>query len=188
MILANSTWGGLLDACGVPGIYRSQQTGRVRMSTQALPHEAIGVAQYAWCTSPLRRYVDLVNQWHLICAIEHGISAPLVAPFKPRDADLFAIIGAFDAQYAIWNEHQSNMERYWCLRWLKQQRIERSEATVLKDDLIRIAATPLVTRLSGMPTLERGTPVQIDILGADELSLELDCRYVSHVSETPAQS
>lgn len=188
MILANSTWGGLLDACGVPGIYRSQQTGRVRMSTQALPHEAIGVAQYAWCTSPLRRYVDLVNQWQLICAIEHGVSAPLVAPFKPRDADLFAIIGAFDAQYAIWNEHQSNMERYWCLRWLKQQRIERSEATVLKDDLIRIAATPLVTRLSGMPTLERGTPVQIDILGADELSLELDCRYVSHVSETPAQS
>jgi exoribonuclease-2 len=86
MILANSTWGGLLASCGLPGIYRSQQMGRVRMSTQALPHEAIGVPQYAWCTSPLRRYVDLVNQWQLIAAIEHGVSAPLVAPFKPRDA------------------------------------------------------------------------------------------------------
>ena len=188
MILANSTWGGLLDRCGVPGIYRSQQTGRVRMSTQALPHEAIGVAQYAWCTSPLRRYVDLVNQWQLISAIEHGVSAPLVAPFKPRDADLFAIIGAFDAQYAIWNEHQTNMERYWCLRWIKQHGIKHTEATVLRDDLIRIASTPLVTRISGMPALERGTLVQIDVLGTDELSLELDCKYVSHASEPSDQN
>ncbi|MGY0523070.1 RNB domain-containing ribonuclease, partial [Pseudomonas aeruginosa] len=84
--------------------------GRVRMSTQALPHEAIGVPQYAWSTSPLRRYVDLVNQWQLIAAVEHGVSARLVAPFKPRDADLFAIIGAFDAQYATWAEFQSAME------------------------------------------------------------------------------
>ena len=188
MILANSTWGGLLDRCGVPGIYRSQQTGRVRMSTQALPHEAIGVAQYAWCTSPLRRYVDLVNQWQLISAIEHGVSAPLVAPFKPRDADLFAIIGAFDAQYAIWNEHQTNMERYWCLRWIKQHGIKHTEATVLRDDLIRIASTPLVTRISGMPALERGTLVQIDVLGTDELRLELDCKYVSHASEPSDQN
>lgn len=58
MILANNLWGGLLHQHGVPGIYRSQQAGRVRMSTQALPHEAIGVPQYAWSTSPLRRYVD----------------------------------------------------------------------------------------------------------------------------------
>ena len=56
--LANNLWGGLLHQHGVPGIYRSQQAGRVRMSTQALPHEAIGVPQYAWSTSPLRRYVD----------------------------------------------------------------------------------------------------------------------------------
>ena len=80
MILANNLWGGLLHQHGVPGIYRSQQAGRVRMSTQALPHEAIGVPQYAWSTSPLRRYVDLVNQWQLIAAVEHGVSARLVAP------------------------------------------------------------------------------------------------------------
>ena len=84
MILANNLWGGLLHQHGVPGIYRSQQAGRVRMSTQALPHEAIGVPQYAWSTSPLRRYVDLVNQWQLIAAVEHGVSARLVAPFAAR--------------------------------------------------------------------------------------------------------
>lgn len=178
MILANNMWGGLLNQHGVPGIYRSQQMGRVRMSTQALPHEAIGVPQYAWCTSPLRRYVDLVNQWQLIAAVEHGVSARLVAPFKPRDADLFAIIGAFDAQYAAWNEFQNTMERYWCLRWLQQQGIKRVVAHVLRDDLVRLSNAPLVTRVGGLPELERGAAVELDILGFDELALELDCRYV----------
>lgn len=178
MILANNVWGGLLNQHGVPGIYRSQQMGRVRMSTQALPHEAIGVPQYAWCTSPLRRYVDLVNQWQLIAAVEHGVSARLVAPFKPRDADLFAIIGAFDAQYAAWNDFQNNIERYWCLRWLQQQGITRVVANVLRDDLVRLSNAPLVTRVGGMPELERGTAVELDILGFDELALELDCRYL----------
>lgn len=178
MILANNLWGGLLHQHGVPGIYRSQQAGRVRMSTQALPHEAIGVPQYAWSTSPLRRYVDLVNQWQLIAAVEHGVSARLVAPIKPKDADLFAIIGAFDAQYAAWADFQNAMERYWCLRWLRQQNISRSVAHVLRDDLVRLGNAPFVTRVGGLPELERGAPVEIDIMGMDELSLELDCRYL----------
>lgn len=178
MILANNLWGGLLAQHGVPGIYRSQQAGRVRMSTQALPHEAIGVPQYAWSTSPLRRYVDLVNQWQLIAAVDNGVSARLVAPFKPKDADLFAIIGAFDAQYAAWAEFQGNMERYWCLRWLAQHGVERATANVLRDDLVRLANVPLVTRVGGLPELERGTAVEIGILGRDELALELDCRYL----------
>jgi len=177
MILANSTWGGQLAQHGVPGIYRSQQAGRARMSTHALPHEAIGVPQYVWSTSPLRRYVDLVNQWQIIAVAQHGVSARLAAPFKPKDADLFAIIGAFDAQYAAWHDFQNAMERYWCLRWLKQQGITRTRAHVLRDDLVRLAVAPLVVRVGGLPELERGCEVELDILGMDELSLELSCRY-----------
>lgn len=182
MILANNLWGGLLAEYGLPGIYRSQQAGRVRMSTQALPHEAIGVPQYAWCTSPLRRYVDLVNQWQLIAAVEHGVSARLVAPFKPRDPDLFAIIGAFDAQYAAWSDFQNSMERYWCLRWLQQQGITRTTAHVLRDDLVRFAHAPLVARVGGMPALLRGTEVELEILGVDEFALEPDLRFISHAA------
>jgi exoribonuclease-2 len=33
-----------------------------------------------------------------------------------------------------------------------------------------------------MAELERGTAVELDILGMDELSLELDCRYVGEIS------
>ena len=187
MILANSTWGGLLASHGVPGIYRSQQTGRVRMSTQALPHEAIGVPHYAWCTSPLRRYVDLVNQWQLIAAIEHGVSAPLVAPFKPRDADLFAIIGGFESQYVAWHDFQNSMERYWCLRWLKQQQITECEATVLKEELVRLNNAPMIIRLPTLPDIERGRVVKLQIISIDELTLELDCRYVSSVDVEPPE-
>lgn len=181
MILANSTWGGLLATHGLPGIYRSQQTGRVRMSTHALPHEAIGVPQYAWCTSPLRRYVDLVNQWQLIAAIEHGVSAPLVAPFKPRDADLFAIIGGFESQYVAWHDFQNNMERFWCMRWLQQQQISECEATVLKEDLVRLSHAPLIVRLGGMPALDRGQRIKLKINSFDELALEMDCQFIESI-------
>ncbi|NYT63452.1 RNB domain-containing ribonuclease [Alcaligenaceae bacterium] len=182
MILANNIWGGLLAQHGVPGIYRSQQAGRVRMSTHALPHEAIGVPQYAWSTSPLRRYVDLVNQWQLLAAVEHGVSARLVAPFKPKDADLFAIIGAFEAQYMVWGDFQSTMERYWCLRWLQQQGMHTVQASVLRDDLVRLDCAPFVTRIPGLPEFERGQIITLDILGYDELGLELDCRLRETVS------
>ena len=87
MILANSTWGGWLHELGVPGIYRSQASMapgvKVRMGTKAAPHAGLGVKSYAWSTSPLRRYTDLVNQWQIIAGARHGRTAALAAPFKP---------------------------------------------------------------------------------------------------------
>ncbi len=186
MILANSEWGALLSESGVPGIYRTQQAGRVRMSTAAGPHEAMGVAQYAWHTSPLRRYVDLINQWQLIAAADHGVSARLVAPFKPRDADLFAIIGAFESKYSAYNDFQQAMERYWCLRWLKQEGIARPEAVVLRDDLVRLKDAPFVFRAGGLPQLERGQHVLLEIIAIDELDLGLEARFIDVVQTMDA--
>jgi len=184
MILANSQWGGMLARHGVPGIYRSQQGGRVRMSTQALPHEAIAVPQYIWATSPLRRYVDLINQGQIIAAAEHGVSARLAAPFRPKDADLYAIIGAFDSQYALWGEFQSSMERYWCIRWMQQQGLREVRACVLRENLVRLTCAPFVTRINGLPELDRGSEITLDILGYDELALDIECRLRSFASST----
>jgi len=181
MILANNLWGGLLSSCGVPGIYRSQQMGRVRMGTAAAPHDSIGVPQYAWCTSPLRRYVDLVNQGQLIAAIEHGVSARLVAPFKPREADLYAVISAFEAKYGAYADFQQAMERFWCLRWVKQQGLRRIEAVVLREDLVRLKDAPFYTRVGTLPELERGRHVLLEVMGDDELDLSLDCRFLDVV-------
>jgi exoribonuclease-2 len=131
MIFANSTWGKLMHDCGVPGIYRTQGAGaggwaakmQVRMVTHAAPHQGLGVDQYAWSTSPLRRYTDLVNQWQILACAEKGVTAPLVAPFKPRDANLFAIVSAFDAAYAAYNEHQQTWSATGaCAGWASRMR------------------------------------------------------------------
>lgn len=185
MIMANSLWGGLLVQLGLPGIYRSQQAMRTRMSTHAAPHESIGVPQYIWSTSPLRRYVDLVNQWQILAAAQHGVSARLVAPFKPKDADLYAIIGAFDSQYTAWSDFQYTIERYWVLRWLQQQDIHQVEATFIKEDLVRFNNCPLTTRVGGLGTLERGQQLRLEICQIDELQLEVSCRLLE-VLDPPA--
>ena len=46
-----------------------QTTGKVRLSVHPEAHEGLGVSCYAWMTSPLRRYVDLLNQWQLVAAV-----------------------------------------------------------------------------------------------------------------------
>jgi Exoribonuclease R len=110
-IVANSTWGSWMAELGVPGIYRSQASMapgvKVRMGTKALPHAGIGVKSYSWATSPLRRYVDLVNQWQIIACVRNGKTAALAAPFKPKDAELFSIISSFDAAYSAYNGYQA---------------------------------------------------------------------------------
>jgi exoribonuclease-2 len=193
MIFANSTWGKLLHDSGVPGIYRSQGPGaggwnakiQVRMVTHAAPHQGLGVDQYAWSTSPLRRYTDLVNQWQILACAEHGVTAPLVAPFKPRDATLFSIVSAFDAAYAAYNDFQQNMERYWCLRWLGQENARQVDAVVLKDEVLRLVEIPLVIRLPGMPQVARGAQVRLDIVRWDELDLSLEARLLEVAEPTP---
>lgn len=196
MIFANSTWGKLLHDCGVPGIYRSQGAGsgagwaakmQVRMVTHAAPHQGLGVDQYAWSTSPLRRYTDLVNQWQIIACAEHGVTAPLVAPFKPRDATLFSIVSAFDAAYSAYNDFQQTMERYWCLRWLGQENAKQADAVVLKEDVLRLVDIPLVIRLAGLPQVARGAQVKLDIVRWDEVDLSLEARLLEVAQAAPSE-
>jgi exoribonuclease-2 len=143
------------------------------------------VDQYAWSTSPLRRYTDLVNQWQILACASHGVTAPLVAPFKHRDATLFSIVSAFDAAYAAYNEFQQNMERYWCLRWLGQENAKQVDAVVLKDEVLRLVEIPLVIRLPGMPEVARGAQVRLDIVRWDEVDLSLEARLIEVAAVAP---
>ncbi|MEP7057002.1 MAG: RNB domain-containing ribonuclease [Caldimonas sp.] len=190
MILANSTWGGWLAECGVPAIYRSQASlapgVKVRMGTRAAPHAGIGVAQYTWATSPLRRYVDLVNQWQIIACARHGKTAALVAPFKPKDVQLFSIILAFDSAYAEYNAFQSGIERYWTLVYLAQNRIDELDATVMKDGLVRADELPLVFRALGAESLARGAHVRVRIGATDLLTLDVHASIVARLEDEPA--
>ena len=196
MILANSTWGKLMADLGVPGIYRSQASMapgiKVRMGTRALPHAGIGVPCYAWSTSPLRRYTDLVNQWQICACAEHGATAALVAPFKPKDTDLLVIIASFDSTYSAYNAYQSSMERYWTLKYLEQQRIEELTVGIFKTypgtpPLARADTLPLVLSINGAPELQRGSLVRVRLSGIDLMTLDIKADFIE-LCHTPGDS
>jgi exoribonuclease II len=195
MILANTTWGQMLAEHGVPGIYRSQASlapgVKVRMGTKALPHAGIGVPSYAWSTSPLRRYTDMVNQWQIISCIKNGKTAPLVAPFKAKDADLFSIISNFDTTYSAYNQYQNGMERYWTLKYLQQNNITELNASLFKENMVRADDLPLVLPVMGANNLERGAKVtvklgQIDLMTLDVSGTVTDIRVAAHVGDMRA--
>lgn len=173
MIIANSTWGGLLAERGIAAIYRVQTGGKVRMSTSPQAHEGLGVKQYAWSSSPLRRYVDLINQWQLVACLRGD-----TPPFASRSDTLFAALRDFELTYSAYLEFQRSMERYWCLRWLRQQGIETIHATVGRDNLARLDHLPLVQRLPSAPELKAGQRIRLRIESIDYLTLSLGCRYL----------
>ena len=190
MILANCHWGGFIADHGVPGIYRSQASMapgiKVRMGTKPAPHAGMGVPQYTWATSPLRRYVDLVNQWQIIAAARHGRTAALVAPFKPKDAMLFSVISQFDAAYTAYNDFQRAIERFWTLRWLQQNNVTELDGVALKDGLVRADTVPLVFKALGCEALPRNAHVRVRITGIDLLTLDLHANLASRLDDAPA--
>ena len=192
MILANSTWGQWMAELSVPAIYRSQASMlpgvKVRMGTKALPHAGIGVPCYAWSTSPLRRYTDLVNQWQLVACVSHGNTAALVAPFKPKDVELFAIISSFEAAYSAYNGYQASMERFWTLKFLEQEQITELKATVIKTlpgqpIMIRALTLPLVMPVHGNTALVRGEIIRVKLQGVDLISLDIHAQFLESIEK-----
>ena len=173
MIHVNSSWGKVLVDAGVPGLYRTQQVGKVRMSTKPEPHQGLGVAQYLWASSPLRRYSDLVNQRQLLAVLDGG-----AAVYAEGDAELFAIMADFELTYSQYAELQSQMEHYWCLRWLQQEDIAETEATVVRDNLVRFDGIPLYVRTPDMPALTPGTRVRLGVGQIDLLAATVEARFI----------
>lgn len=173
-IATNVRWGEWLRAHDVAGIYRGQPPGeKVRMSIHTEPHEGLGVPCYLWATSPLRRYVDLANQRQLLATLGHG---------EPLPADRLAeLIPAFETRYAQYQEWQRHMERYWALRWLRQERVATTTALVLRENWVRLEGAPLAVKVPSLPLLASGTRVRIAIEAVDLVDLDLKVRYVATV-------
>ncbi|MCU0840095.1 MAG: RNB domain-containing ribonuclease [Thiobacillaceae bacterium] len=174
MILANSRWGALLADRDVPGVYRAQTQGKVRMSIKPAPHEGLGVEHYAWSTSPLRRYVDLINQRQIL-AVARGERPPFVG----GDVALLAAVRDFELAYDAYAEFQRRMERYWCLRWMIQESVTELEAGVIRENLVRLDRLPFITRVTGAPTLNPGDRVRVAVADFDLLNIECACRFVA---------
>ena len=170
MILANTSWGEQLAEKELAGIYRVQSSGKVRLSVHAEMHEGLGVSSYAWMSSPLRRYVDLVNQWQLIAATRGQR-----APFARNSEALLAALRAFELTTARYDEYQRAMEHYWCLRWLEQENVTETEATVLRETVVRLDGLPLAVRVPSLPELEPGTRVRLALEPPDLIERTVAC-------------
>jgi exoribonuclease II len=172
MILVNTSWGELLAERDVAAIYRVQSTGKVRLSVHPEAHEGLGVSCYAWMSSPLRRYVDLLNQWQLVAALKGQR-----APFSRNSDALLAALRAFEVTYARYDEHQRAMETYWTLRWLEQEQIHSIEAVVVRENVVRADGLPLVTRVPSLPNVDPGTRVRLEIVQMDFLERSVSALY-----------
>ncbi len=182
MIFCNSASGQLLADHGLPGLFRTQKGWgplRTRMQTTPGPHEGLGLDYYAWCTSPLRRYSDLVNQWQLIALAKHGVTAKMVAPFPPRDATLMGIAADFESCYQAYGEFQDRLEKYWCLRWIAQ---EAESKTVyvrhLKEGMSRVESVPLHLPIPELATHPRMTRAEVVVSDVDLLQLSAGVRVL----------
>jgi exoribonuclease-2 len=178
MIVANATWGKLLAEAQVAAIYRVQAAGKVRMTTAALSHEGLGVDCYAWSSSPLRRYIDLINQWQLLAHL-----AGEAPPFTARSEGLLSAMRDFEITYAAYAEFQRGMERYWCLRWLLQEGVDETPARVVRESLVRLERLPLFLRCPSLPGCDPRTRVSVAVSGIDLLSVEAHCRYLATLGE-----
>ena len=134
-----------------------RRAARCSMSTVPAAHEGLGVEGYAWASSPLRRYVDLVNQRQLIALArgERRRTARATRRCSPRCA-----ISRRPTRPTA--SSSATMERYWCLRWLiAGGRRRRSPATVMRESLVRFDDLPLVVRVPSLPALEPGSRVEL---------------------------
>jgi exoribonuclease-2 len=109
------------------------------------------------------------------------------APFAQNDAMLFAILRDFDAAYSTYLGFQDRMEYFWCLRWFNQEGISEIGASFIKEDLVRVEGLPLRLRVGGLPEMPMGTRIRLAVVRIDELSQEIECRYLGAAAEeTPA--
>ena len=161
------------------------------MTSAPAPHIGLGVTHYAWSSSPLRRYVDLVNQWQLIAVL--GETKPPWGDQKAAKSEmLLGAIAAFDAAYTAYAEFQDTMERYWCLKWLEQEgHVNEAggstlEGEVVRDGMVRLNALPLRISVAGLPPLNQGARVSVQVRAVDEWRLSLDAAFAGQIAEPEA--
>ncbi len=173
MIYVNTEWGKQLTDAGITGIFRSQANGKVKMSTSPAPHQGLGVSQYTWSSSPMRRYVDLINQRQIIALLRK--EAP---PYHKDSSNLLIAMRDFEAAYNVYGEFQRAMERYWCLRWLIQEKIQVTNGQVIKDNLVKLDHIPLITRVPSLPEMAPGAYVQLRLSEIDLLERCLHAEFL----------
>jgi exoribonuclease-2 len=78
------------------------------------------------------------------------------------------------------------LERYWTLRYLKQEGMTELDAAVMANGLVRADTLPLVFKATGCDNLPRHAKVRVRITGIDELTLDVHASLVARLEATEA--
>jgi exoribonuclease-2 len=148
MVLANWLAASFLREHGVPAIYRGQpepreaidreapktllelwqdrrKLSRVVMDTNPQPHWGLGLPQYTFATSPIRRYLDLVTHRQILSLL---LGAP---PFYGT-AELEKIAAVIDPAMRRAGLIKNLRLRYWLLKYLAGRVGQKMEALVVE--------------------------------------------------------
>jgi exoribonuclease-2 len=121
----------------------------------------------------MRRYVDLINQRQLIAMLRNE-----PPPYDKNSNQLLIAMRDFETAYGIYGEFQRAMERYWCLRWLLQEKIQIIDAQVIKENLVKLDHIPFVTRVPSLPEVAPGTYVKLKLSEIDLLDRTLHAEFL----------
>jgi exoribonuclease-2 len=173
MIAVNNKWAQLLSQNGLKGLYRVQSNGRGGLSVDPAPHEGLGLDVYAWASSPLRRYVDLENQRELI---------KLISPARELGAsdqdNSRRVAQDFELAYANYAEFQKLMERFWCLRWLEQEKRTIFRSELYRAEHVRLQDIPLHCKVPNLPEMQIGEHVNVKLTDIDLMNLTVKAEFL----------
>lgn len=100
---------------------------RSTISTTAQTHFGLGVDAYTHCTSPIRRFIDLVNQRQISHYLEQR--SPLYS--APQILELAAMA---ESSLDEVNFIQRSRNRYWLMKYLSQEQLREVEAVIVRVD------------------------------------------------------
>ena len=75
------------------------------------------------------------------------------------------------------------MEKYWCLRWLLQEKIKTTKAVVIKENYVKLDYLPLIIRVPSLPEIITETFVELEISQIDLLELTVDTKFIRKLEE-----
>jgi exoribonuclease-2 len=107
--------------------FRRGQMKRSVVSTDPLPHYGLALPAYVQVTSPIRRYMDLVNQRQLFHHLEGNGS--LLNLFELKE-----LFEQCESKLDEANFIQRQRARYWMLRYFEQQKIDVFFGTIVRAD------------------------------------------------------
>ncbi|MFZ1983564.1 MAG: ribonuclease catalytic domain-containing protein [Desulfatitalea sp.] len=175
MILANSLAARFLSERNLPAIFRSQpeprerlfdrdrgtlfqncmqrkQINRFVLGSTPEPHSGLGVPAYVTCTSPIRKYSDLVTQRQIRSAFG------LETAYSAKEMEF--IIAALEVPMGVVQRIQFSRHRYWLLKYLEGHIGKKEEAVVL------------FRRREGYAILIPAYMIECNLAGADHVSLK----------------